>query len=635
MSGFQNIESLALKFGSSLSPSEREKGGIKIEKKAVEEALLGFHYSIVVEVFSLKPVNENGFIDQFTSLWRGREGISIRALGGALFIARFVGRHDMCLVLEVKKAWLFQDDLVWVVHNVPPLNMTEAVAMAIGGLLGSVVEVDKNDGRDCIGAGSIELVSHLEEIEGNGESNEVVQPSRDIDLNMPFVGNTKKVLDSLRGRDSIDRDVDHGVLSQDSDPFNLIPIIEAEDDVMAVIEDGLNRVHKNQWSIMDQAEATYEGLGMSCIHIIEPRGITGGYTELCLLMGDFNDLLLESEKEGGILIRGGIGDEGFIQERLDRVLATHNWMQEYHQAIVKHVVLEGSDHAMLVLSTVVDQPRKTKRFMYDPRWNLDPSCEKVLNEQRGICWLKDMIRDAYQQPVFDVLFCRAMESEAQNVLYLLQRIWHYTRNGIYSVKTGYLVTQEMNRNRELGRKGVGQASMANSMDMVPFARVFWFGSPLQLDVALVVGEDFLAYWKWLCAKYEGEGETNDLIRWVVCGLWRIWKCRNSLVFEKTAVEPIVALQLLRQHLAEMALCDGEPLQQLSHRQQMRRTKMHGWLWPPFGTIKINCDGAWCNSTEAKTVGLALMWCMEGGLESVQLETDSQVLVDMIRGSLQP
>lgn len=61
----------------------------------------------------------------------------------------------------------------------------------------------------------------------------------------------------------------------------------------------------------------------------------------------------------------------------------------------------------------------------------------------------------------------------------------------------------------------------------PFARVFWFGSPLQLDVAMVVGEDFLECWNWLCAKYGKDGEPSDLMRWVVCGLWRIWKCRNS------------------------------------------------------------------------------------------------------------
>ncbi|KAB2605709.1 ribonuclease H protein [Pyrus ussuriensis x Pyrus communis] len=93
--------------------------------------------------------------------------------------------------------------------------------------------------------------------------------------------------------------------------------------------------------------------------------------------------------------------------------------------------------------------------------------------------------------------------------------------------------------------------------------------------------------------------------------------------------------------------------------------LQGWLKPPFGTIKVNCDGGWCSRTgrggfgwvardfagifkgaggvgnimcvssvmaEAEAVRLALLWCVEGGFA---LETDSQVLVDMIRGSLRP
>lgn len=44
--------------------------------------------------------------------------------------------------------------------------------------------------------------------------------------------------------------------------------------------------------------------------------------------------------------------------------------------MVQHVVLEGSDHVMLVLSTEVEQPRRRKRFMYDSRWNQEVKCEE-------------------------------------------------------------------------------------------------------------------------------------------------------------------------------------------------------------------------------------------------------------------
>lgn len=163
---------LTLKFGTGLSLFEKEKGGIKIGKKEVEGALLGFQYSVVAQVFTRKDVNDNGFIDQFTNLWRGREGVSIRALGAARFMARFVGRQDMYRVLDAEKPWLFREDLVLVVdeacsnrkaeplhlvsmwvqlHNVPPFNMTEAVASTIEGLIGKVLRVDKDDGINCIG----------------------------------------------------------------------------------------------------------------------------------------------------------------------------------------------------------------------------------------------------------------------------------------------------------------------------------------------------------------------------------------------------------------------------------------------------------------------------------------------------
>lgn len=36
-------------------------------------------------------------------------------------------------------------------HNIPPLSMTGAVALAIGGLVGTVLKVDRNVNKECIG----------------------------------------------------------------------------------------------------------------------------------------------------------------------------------------------------------------------------------------------------------------------------------------------------------------------------------------------------------------------------------------------------------------------------------------------------------------------------------------------------
>ncbi|KAB2617524.1 hypothetical protein D8674_013393 [Pyrus ussuriensis x Pyrus communis] len=95
-------------------------------------------------------------------------------------------------------------------------------------------------------------------------------------------------------------------------------------------------------------------------------------------------------------------------------------------------------------------------------------------------------------------------------------------------------------------------------------------------------------------KYGKEGGACDLMRWVVVSLWRIWKCCHSLVFEKVAVEPLLAIQLLKQQWEELVICDEAQVQQSPRGQQVRRKGSHGWIKPPFGTLKINCDGAWCS-----------------------------------------
>ncbi|CAN6691340.1 unnamed protein product [Malus baccata var. baccata] len=128
-------------------------------------------------------------------------------------------------------------------------------------------------------------------------------------------------------------------------------------------------------------------LDLEYMHAVEPRNIGGG---LCvfwrdatqvtlvkrlennrgktLLIGDFNDILCNDEKEGGnyrptasmrdfreFVAQNELMDLGFeakpIQQRLDRGLATMEWQNLYPENTIRHVVLEGSDHALLFLST--------------------------------------------------------------------------------------------------------------------------------------------------------------------------------------------------------------------------------------------------------------------------------------------
>ncbi|KAB2622222.1 hypothetical protein D8674_024404 [Pyrus ussuriensis x Pyrus communis] len=233
------MELFAGKFRYSLSLSEKERGGIKIEKKDTEGALLGFHHNVVAEVLSTKAVNENGFIDQFTSLWRGKDEVQL--------------------------------------HNVPPLNMMEAIASAIGGLIGTVIKVDKDDGRDysgrflrvkisfdvqeplmwganlefpddgeiwidfcyeglpnyCLIYGKMGHVTRWCKEETLGERASVEDVKA---IGQHMKSRLGKMYSSARRRNgsasslSWRRQFDgikDGLLSQDSDPFNLLPIIEA------------------------------------------------------------------------------------------------------------------------------------------------------------------------------------------------------------------------------------------------------------------------------------------------------------------------------------------------------------------------------------------------------------------------
>ncbi|CAB4286404.1 unnamed protein product [Prunus armeniaca] len=131
--------------------------------------------------------------------------------------------------------------------------------------------------------------------------------------------------------------------------------------------------------------------------------------EPCLCLGDFNDILEATEKKGGnprserslADFQAFVTDVGFldldftgyphtwrnrrenglIQERLDRGLASEPWLRNYPEARVMHVALAGSDHAALLLTTKPSTTRWHRRFVYDSRWGRHTRCKDVVSER--------------------------------------------------------------------------------------------------------------------------------------------------------------------------------------------------------------------------------------------------------------
>ena len=128
-----------------------------------------------------------------------------------------------------------------------------------------------------------------------------------------------------------------------------------------------------------------------------------------LVIGDFNEIMGMLEKEGGstrprqqmdsfveTINRCGLRDIGFIgpkftwlyesrdglqiQERIDRALATIEWVNLFPMACLYHLTSIALDHSPLALHFVqrIRERRRKCLFRFESMWLKDPKCEEVV-----------------------------------------------------------------------------------------------------------------------------------------------------------------------------------------------------------------------------------------------------------------
>ena len=124
-------------------------------------------------------------------------------------------------------------------------------------------------------------------------------------------------------------------------------------------------------------------------------------------IGDYNDLLAQSEKKGRLqhpnsLIQGfreaieycGLCDLGmtgyaftweksrgsdkWVDERLDRALATYQWFHIFENARVVNLEMPTSDHSALLLDFLTGQKKIVRKFRFENAWIKEADCREIV-----------------------------------------------------------------------------------------------------------------------------------------------------------------------------------------------------------------------------------------------------------------
>lgn len=125
------------------------------------------------------------------------------------------------------------------------------------------------------------------------------------------------------------------------------------------------------------------------------------------ILGDFNDILFQSEKRGNTshpnyLLNGfrsavedanlidlgmsgyeftwerGAGSDDWVEERLDRVMASNDWINLNAGAVVRNILTLNSDHSALSLQLSSINEIGIFRFRFENAWAKEPDCRDTI-----------------------------------------------------------------------------------------------------------------------------------------------------------------------------------------------------------------------------------------------------------------
>ncbi|XP_008240710.1 PREDICTED: uncharacterized protein LOC103339206 [Prunus mume] len=259
-------------------------------------------------------------------------------------------------------------------------------------------------------------------------------------------------------------------------------------------------------------------------------------------------------------------------------------------------------------------------------------------------WRVDLIDSYVSRETIDIIRCCPIgNSDGCD-----RRVWPWTSNGDYTVKSGYRRIHAQKRIREgeggstshVVQKEVWQSiwkivtlpkirvflwrllndaistrwnlfkrKIVNSplcpicgqleetvehlLFLCPWTQAVWFGAPLSYRVNL---QGFSTFDKWLLEvlslKDMGKKEIMNLFSMISFTCWEIWKSRCNFIFKGYLIDPIVTIDRTMRAFREFMGVKTRPEVSIwvAPPDPLRQTSR--WMPPEVNFLKINFDGAW-------------------------------------------
>lgn len=206
-----------------------------------------------------------------------------------------------------------------------------------------------------------------------------------------------------------------------------------------------------------------------------------------------------------------------------------------------------------------------------------------------------------------------------------------------------------------------------------FAHVMWKSSPFGYVPSMNGQTSILAWFDKLIDRWKGTDDGGYMLTLAAMIMWRIWKCRNEVLFNGADPNPSQMVVVAVKEAEEFILAMREQIQEPRQPRVGSGELAQCWQKPSCGKLKFNVDGAWVSRSyglaeaeaeagagivvrdsngsfvAARSLNLGVVGsplCAEAlawraafdfagllGLGSLVMEGDSQLLVRCIRGEI--